>query len=66
MIEQFHALLDSLRVGTLITLAGIGCIVWGYATGDLSINEAFKYLAYAGGTGTAVGIMRTYSGKGIK
>ena len=63
--EQINAFLDNLRMGTILALVGILCTVYAYVTGDISLDDAFKYFAISGGTGSAVGVMRTYSGKGL-
>lgn len=63
--NQLKKFLDSVPMGTLIALAGIGCILYAYITGSINITQAFEYLGYTAGGSAAVGAMRTYSGKGL-
>lgn len=58
--------LNDLPLGSIIAVVGIVLIAFGYVTDDISINDAFQYLAYVGGSSAAIGIMRTHAGKGIK
>lgn len=63
--EQINAFLDNLRLGTIIALAGIVVTIVAYCTGDISIEEAFAFFGISAASGTGVGVMRTYSGKGL-
>jgi hypothetical protein len=64
-IEGIKSILDSIPMGTLIALAGIGCVLYAFITGTINIEEAFKYLGLASGSAAVVGIMRTHAGKGL-
>lgn len=59
-------MLDNLPLGTLIALAGIIIGVIGYATGDLSFDEAMIAVGVVNTGAGAIGYARAASGKGVR
>ena len=58
--------LDDLPVATLVFIASLVCIVIGYASDDLNLEEAFEAIALAGGGSFGIGYVRNQAGRGVK
>ena len=63
---MLRSLLDDLPVASLVFLAGLGCLIWGYASGDISFNDVWEKLLFLGGGSAGIGYVRNQAGKGLK
>ncbi len=58
--------LDDLPLASIVFVVSVVLIVIAYVTNDISIQDSFTYLAFAGGGTGAIGYARAQSGKGTK
>ena len=59
-------MLDNFPVATVTFLVSIVLIVIGYISNDLTLDQAFQSLLYAGGGSGAIGFVRNQSGRGVR
>lgn len=60
------SILDNLPVASIVFVVGTILAVIAYLTGDLSIEEAFEAIGYAGVGAGVVGVARNGAGRGVK
>lgn len=58
--------LDDLPLATITFVVGVVLIIIGYVTNDISIDDAFKYLALTGGGSFGIGYVRNQAGRGVR
>jgi hypothetical protein len=59
-------MLDDLPVASITFLASVILIIIGYVGDDVSFEDAFKCLAFAGGGSGAIGYVRNQAGRGVR
>ena len=60
------SLLDDLPVASITFIAAVVCVIVGYVSNDLSLEEAFEAIALAGGGSFGIGYVRNQAGKGVR
>ncbi len=58
--------LDDIPVASITFLAAVVCVVIGYISNDLSLEEAFEAIALAGGGSFGIGYVRNQANRGVR
>lgn len=60
------SILDNIPLASIVFVVGLALTVYAYVVGDISIQDAYEYLALNGLGSGAIGIARAKSGKGVR